>query len=176
MRFLKKRKTVNENFHPDIFSTLFSSCFYIGFIPKASGTFGSIFGLIFFLFGGFYRPEILVPVIILCFAAGIFASGNMMKRYGDDPSEVIVDEVIGMWITVLVFFILSGDNSALTALQAAVLFLTFRFFDIFKIQPAKYFDKLETAFGVMMDDVIAGIYAGAASYLALKLIKSIFQI
>ncbi|HQY20769.1 MAG TPA: phosphatidylglycerophosphatase A [Ignavibacteria bacterium] len=172
MRFLKKRKITDENFKPDIFSVIFSSCFYIGYIPFASGTFGSIFGILFFLINGFTDPVILIPVIILSFIVGIYTSGVMMKRFGDDPSEVVVDEVIGMWITVLVFLILDPSVASLNSGHYIILFMSFRFFDIFKIQPAKYFDELDTAFGVMMDDVFAGVYAGIVSFFLFMIINN----
>jgi len=172
MRFLKKRKITDENFKPDIFSVIFSSCFYIGYIPFASGTFGSIFGILFFLINGFTDPVILIPVILLSFIVGIYTSGVMMKRFGDDPSEVVVDEVIGMWITVLVFLILDPSVASLNSGHYIILFMSFRFFDIFKIQPAKYFDELDTAFGVMMDDVFAGVYAGIVSFLLIMIINN----
>ncbi|MBK8984048.1 MAG: phosphatidylglycerophosphatase A [Ignavibacteria bacterium] len=176
MRFIKEKKVVNEGYHPDIFSVLFSSCFYIGYIQKASGTFGSLFGILFFLIPGFQNPQILLPVIIICFGAGVYTSGIMMKRFGDDPSEVVIDEVVGMWITVMIFLFLNTEVTALNFIQFSVLFLAFRFFDIVKVQPAKYFDRLDTAFGVMMDDVIAGIYAGAASFFLLKIFNNILSI
>ncbi|HRJ98939.1 MAG TPA: phosphatidylglycerophosphatase A [Ignavibacteria bacterium] len=172
MRFIKKKKVVNEDFHPDTFSKIFSSCFFIGYISKASGTFASLFGILFFLIPGFQNLNILLPAIVICFAAGVYTSGNMMKRFGDDPSEVVIDEVVGMWITVMIFLLFNADIMALNFLQFSVLFFSFRFFDIVKIQPAKYFDKLDSAFGVMMDDVIAGIYAGVAAVFFLKLFNN----
>lgn len=176
MRILKKRKIINENFKPDIFSVIFSSCFYIGYVPFASGTFGSLFGILFFLINGFSDLQILIPVILGCFILGIITSGIMMKRFGDDPSEVVIDEVIGMWITVLVFFVLDPNVGTLNLIHFIILFMSFRFFDIFKIQPAKYFDDLDTAFGVMMDDVIAGVYGGITAFLLIKLIHNYFPV
>lgn len=163
MRIIKEKKIVDANAKIDLFSVLFSSCFYVGYIPKASGTFGSLFGLLFFLIKGFERIEILLPVTLICFFIGILTSNVMVKRYGEDPSVVVVDEVVGMWVTILVFEILSRTN--LSLFYILVSFFAFRFFDIVKIQPAKYFDDLPNGFGIMMDDVIAGIYAGAVVYL-----------
>ncbi len=163
MRLIKEKKIVDENAKVDLFSVLCSSCFYIGFIPKASGTFGSMFALLFFLINGFEKPEILLGAVVVGFIVGIVTSKIMMKKYGDDPSVVVIDEVIGMWITILVFTILS--ESEISQFYLIVSFFSFRLFDIIKIQPAKYFDHLDTAFGVIMDDVIAGIYAGIVVYL-----------
>ena len=110
MRFIKEKIITDQNAKVDVFSNLFSSCFYIGYIPKASGTFGSLFGILFFLIDDFKKPEILLPAIIICFIAGIFTSGVMMKKFGDDPSVVVIDEVVGIWITVMVYlFFTKGE-------------------------------------------------------------------
>ncbi|MEO6695397.1 MAG: phosphatidylglycerophosphatase A, partial [Ignavibacteria bacterium] len=79
MRFIKVIKIVDENAKVDLFSILFSSCFYIGYIPKASGTFGSLFGLLFFFIKGFEKIEILLAAIIICFLAGVVTSKVMMR-------------------------------------------------------------------------------------------------
>lgn len=163
MRIIKEKKIVDANAKPDIFSIIFSSCFYIGYIPKASGTFGSLFALPFFLMKEFQKPEILFSVIVICFITGIFTSRTMMKKYGDDPSVVVIDEVVGMWISILIFILLS--KMPLSLFYIFVCFFFFRFFDIMKIQPAKYFDSLNSGFGIMTDDVIAGIYAGLIAFL-----------
>ena len=165
MKFIKTKKIVDANARVDKFSLLFTSCFFTGFIPKASGTFGSLFGLLFFYFNGFQRTEVLLPLIIVCFIIGIPTSKVIMKKYGDDPSVIVIDEVIGMWITVLVFKILIPESFNISIQYFLILFFSFRFFDIFKIQPSKYFDKMKSAFGVLMNDVIAGIYAGIVVYL-----------
>ena len=146
-----------------MFSILFSGCFYIGYIPKASGTFGSLLGLLFFFIQGFEKIEILLPCIIICFCVGVVTSKVMMKKFGEDPSVVVIDEVVGMRLTVFIFMILSGLSPNWFVLILS--FFVFRFFDIVKIQPAKYFDNRHTGFGVMMDDVVAGIYAGIVVYL-----------
>ena len=130
----------------------------------------------FFLIPGFLESIVLLPIIIVSFIIGVFVSDNMIKRYGDDPSVVIIDEIVGMWIAV---FIVSGlftsMNVNFTVLSLFVAFVTFRFFDIFKIQPAKYFDKLNNGFGIMMDDVIAGIYAGILSCIIISFAKQFFS-
>ncbi|MEO8447990.1 MAG: phosphatidylglycerophosphatase A [bacterium] len=163
MRIIKHKKIVDPDAKPDLFSILFTSCFYVGYIPKASGTFGSLFALLFLFINGFQNPTVLLISIIVCFIIGIYTSKVMMKKFGDDPSVVVIDEVVGMWITILVFILLSMGNLSLFYMM--VCFFCFRFFDIFKLQPAKYFDDRNTGYGVMMDDVIAGVYAGITTYL-----------
>lgn len=98
----------------------------------------------------------------------------MIKRYGDDPSVVVIDEIIGMWITVLIVIIWFSESVALTPLALMISFLAFRIFDIFKLFPANYFDKMKSGFGIVMDDVVSGIYAGILSSLVIILIKKLF--
>lgn len=162
MRLIKERKVVDENVRIDFFTNLFSSFFYTGYFPVASGTVASAAALIIFLISIFLNPLILFVLIVVCFVAGIFASDMMIRRFGDDPSEVVIDEAIGIWLTVLIFILLNGMSPDLTGFIFC--FFAFRFFDITKLQPAKYFDGLNSGFGVMMDDVIAGLYAGVFSY------------
>lgn len=163
MRLIKEKIIKDENAKVDLFSNLFASCFYIGYIPKASGTFGSLFGILFFFIPGFDRTEVLLTSILICFLLGVITSGVMMKKFGDDPSVVVIDEVVGMWISVFVFLIFTKGEYGIYSL--IFLFFAFRFFDIVKVQPAKYFDNAGNQLGVMMDDVIAGIYAGLSCYI-----------
>ncbi|MEZ4692367.1 MAG: phosphatidylglycerophosphatase A [Ignavibacteria bacterium] len=173
MRLNKERKIADENVKIDFFTNLFSSFFYTGYSPKASGTVASAFAMIIFFTAVFLNPLILFILIIVCFAAGIFTSDKMMKRFGEDPSEVVIDEAVGMWLTVLIFILFNGNSPDLTGL--VICFFAFRFFDITKIQPAKYFDELNSGFGVMMDDVIAGVYAGISSYASYRLFQYIIN-
>lgn len=163
MRIIKEKKIIDANVKIDFFSNLFSSFFFTGYFPIASGTIASLAALLIFLIKIFHNPVVLFILILLTFAFGIFTSKIMMKKYGDDPSVVVIDEAVGMWITVLIFLMMS--DSDLNMFYAMVCFFAFRFFDITKIQPAKYFDRLNSGFGIMMDDVIAGIYAGISAYL-----------
>jgi len=130
---------------------LFASGFYTGYAPAASGTLGSAIAVAFYFIPGFESPLILGFVLLLVFGLGIKASSIMEKRYGHDPDEVTIDEVVGMWITL--FFL---PKSILVVLAA---FFVFRFFDIIKPFPARAFDAMHGGFGIMMDDVVSGIYA-----------------
>lgn len=167
MRLTKKKKIVNPDFKIDFFSAIFSSGFYSGYASVASGTVGSLVAALFFFIPGFINPFIILPVIIICFFVGIFTSNKMVKRYGDDPSVVVIDEFVGMWITV---FIASWFSFGI--IPIAIGFAMFRVFDVLKIYPATYFDKMKNGFGIMTDDVVAGIYGGIATSLILILIKN----
>ena len=165
MRLIKRKKIVNPEYRVGFFSTFFSSGFYTGYFPVASGTFGSAAALLFFLIPSFSNPYILSASILLSLIIGTVASSPMIKRYGDDPSVIVLDEFAGMWITMLICnFFYTGYLSFIIG------FLMFRLFDIVKVFPASYFDKIKNGFGIMMDDVIAGIYGGLSSILILIVI------
>jgi phosphatidylglycerophosphatase A len=157
---IKKKKIINLSHKVDLFSLLFASGLFVGFVPIASGTVGSLFALLFFLIPGFSEYYILIPVILISFPVSIITSDRMVKRYGDDPSVVIIDEIIGMWITILFCKLFISDFYGFFYPIIILSFFTFRFFDIFKIFPANYFDNLKSGFGIIMDDVISGIQAG----------------
>jgi phosphatidylglycerophosphatase A len=166
MRFIKRKEIINPDIKVNFFNQIVSSGLFTGYAPIASGTFGSLFAALFFFIPGFINLYILIPAIALFFLLGIFTSQQMVKRYGDDPSVVVIDEIVGMWITMLISgFFYNG------LIVLVIGFFMFRFFDIVKLFPASYFDKLKNGFGIMLDDVIAGIYGGIATVLAIILIN-----
>jgi len=167
LKIIKTRKVVDPNVKLNFFYVLISSFFFAGYFPVASGTFGSLAAMIPFFIKGFENSGILLPAIIAMFIAGMLTAGHVMKRYGNDPSVIVIDEVVGMWITVLVFSLVSGMKPGLT--EFALLFILFRIFDVVKLQPARYFDNKKNALGVMMDDVVSGVYAGLSAFLILIL-------
>lgn len=162
MRIIKRKKIVDASVRPGLFTTIISSFCYTGYAPAASGTVASFAALLIFVIKDLYHPLALSILIVFFFVSGIYTSKVMMKKYGDDPSVVVIDEAVGVWLTVLILILMTGTEPSIFYLF--ICFITFRLFDILKIQPAKYFDTLHSPFGVMMDDVIAGIYAGFASY------------
>lgn len=129
---------------------IFASGLYSGFSPVATGTVGSAVGLLLYFIPGFEHPYIIMPVCFLLLLLGIKAADSMEKVYGHDPAEVTIDEVLGMWISLLFL--------PKTLLIAAVAFVVFRIFDIIKPFPAKQFDAQRGGFGIMFDDVVAGTY------------------
>jgi phosphatidylglycerophosphatase A len=167
LRLIKTKKIVDENVKIDFFTEFLATGAYTGFVPKASGTVGSAFAMIFLLVSGFYSPVVLFTLIFIFFFAGIIVSGRMMQRYGDDPSVVVIDEVTGQWFSLAVLSIFYPELKIETAV---ISFLSFRFFDILKVYPAGYFDRLKNGFGIMMDDVIAGLYSGIAAVILIKFI------
>jgi len=173
-KLIKDKNPVNEEHKVSLLVRAIGSGLFLGYIPFASGTFGSLLGFLIFLIPGFSDFKVLGIGIIVFFTAGIFISEIMQKRYGYDPPEVVIDEIVGLWFTYLIgyaifnlFFTAKAfDPQTLFAsklLFGFVGFLIFRFFDILKIQPALYFDERKNGCGIMMDDISAGLYAGILS-------------
>jgi phosphatidylglycerophosphatase A len=152
-RLIKHRRQNNPSAGPEpSFPTkLFASALFSGYVPAASGTLGSALAAAVYFIPGFESPFIIGSAILLVFGAGMKTSSIMEKHYGHDPFEVTIDEVVGMWIT---FFYLPK-----TLWIALAAFFVFRFFDIVKPFPAHKFDSMHGGLGIMMDDVVAGIYA-----------------
>lgn len=170
MRIIKKKEIIDNNIRVNFFALIFNSFFFIGFIPVASGTFASAFSLLPFLIKPFNDIFVLILFIVIFFIISLFTGKSLIEKYGKDPSIYVMDEVIGMWLTMFVIRIFFSD---ILLTDFVIGFLSFRFFDIVKIQPSIYFDKLNNSFGILMDDVISGIYAGFASSLLIYLIKPI---
>ena len=80
---------------------LFGSGFFTGYIPFASGTFGSLAALIIYWIPGFEKPVVLIPAIILFTFYGIYVGNKFENKFGKDPAECTIDEVVGMWISLL---------------------------------------------------------------------------
>lgn len=139
----------------------FASGFGTGFVPP-SGTIASLAALLLYWFiPGFAAWPVFVPVIVVTFVLGIPAADRMERVYGPDPSQVVIDEFAGMWISLL--FLPRGVAVAITA------FLLFRLLDIVKPQPARYFDRMRGGAGVMLDDVVAGAYTNILLQCAVRI-------
>lgn len=136
---------------------------YCGYFPIAPGTVGSAAGLVVYLLVWWAQsPLFEAGLILLLFAVGVWA-GTTSERYfgGIDPGPIVLDEVVGMLITLA--FIPVGIGGALIG------FFLFRLFDVLKPFPAGRFEKLHGGLGVMADDAMAAIYAN----LVLRLVLSV---
>jgi phosphatidylglycerophosphatase A len=126
---------------------------YAGYFPIAPGTVGSAVGLLVYLLVWWSgSPAFEAALIAAVFAAGTWA-GTIAERYfgGIDPGPVVVDEVLGMLVT-LAFM-------PVTLWSAVAGFLLFRVFDVIKPFPARRFEALHGGLGVMADDAMAAVYA-----------------
>ena len=142
---------------------ILASYFGLGYAPKASGTVGSLGTLpIAFILAYFYGTAGILIVAAFAFFIGVLATHEIISHQEEkDPSLVVIDEFVGQMLTFVFVGQLLYHN-----LNAWVVYLIgfalFRLFDIVKLGPVKWADtKLKNAWGVMLDDVFAGIIAGA---------------
>lgn len=130
-----------------------------GYSPYAPGTVGSLVaGICFWLVRDYSIFFLLITTIILFFL-GIYVSKTVaLAEHRKDPSIVVIDEWVGIWLTYLFFvwYVYPFFNSFFGYI---LLFLLFRFFDIIKPYPIKAAEKISGGFGIMIDDVIAACYA-----------------
>ena len=151
-----------------IIATWFAS----GLLPIAPGTWGSLaaipFALLFYLYTG---PYVIIFATIALFFIGVWASNNIERSaQKKDPGFIVVDEVVGQWIAMfpLSFLIILHDQGftyfKFTSISA-VAFIAFRIFDIWKPWPVRNIDKsIPGGLGIMLDDVIAGVYSLIVTY------------
>ena len=155
-------------------SHIFATLFGVGLLPFAPGTWGSLFGLILFFYTNIYLSInvqffYLLLLIIILFAILVcyFATKELGENEKDQKS-IVIDEFAGVWIA---FIPVSGIVMMQDFLPYSVLaFLLFRVFDIWKPYPIGYIDKkIKNYLGVVLDDLVAGLYAAITIWLILIL-------
>jgi phosphatidylglycerophosphatase A len=145
-------------------STIIGTFLYVGYMKPAPGTWGSLAALpVFWALYVLAGPIAALGFIGLAFVAGIWATKRMTAGSDNhDPSEIVIDEVVGQGIAL--FPVLYGATYAGADVLALwpgwiAAFVLFRLFDILKPGPIGWADRRGDAMGVMLDDVIAGVYA-----------------
>jgi phosphatidylglycerophosphatase A len=133
-------------------ATVIATGFGSGYSPFAPGTAGSLVGLLF------VWPLMQLPgagqvaAVAILFLVGVVASTHVARRVGiEDPGIVVVDEIMGMWASLLFL--------PLTWWTVGIGFVLFRIMDIVKPYPARQLEHLPEGWGIMADDLMAGIYA-----------------
>lgn len=113
----------------------------------------------------------LAVATVLASAVGTWAAGFEARRRGrHDPGPVVIDEVVGQWACILAAAAITGTD-AVRSIPAVVLgFLAFRVLDIVKPWPIRRLERLPGGFGIMLDDVAAGVVAGLVVGVVLRLI------
>jgi len=171
---------------PRLLPTLIATGLFAGYIPWASGTFGSLLGLLVVLIPGVGQSLTLCILIGVFLPVGIVtsaivaaaegqrltpgaAAAKALLQPGDhaapDPSIVVIDEIVGMWISLL--FLPARLPVALIA------FVAFRLFDIIKPPPARNVETIPRGWGIMLDDVVAGVYANLLTRILLVVIPAL---
>jgi phosphatidylglycerophosphatase A len=158
---MKKQNTFINIFKLEI-SRFLATFFYVGYFPKAPGTFASMFAAaLIFIF-----PTISILwqaiLIILLLLIGKFSSAYLEKELNiEDPQYIVIDEVLGMCIAVF----------ALPRMVSVIIigFVLFRIFDIWKPWIIDEIQSVKNGWGVMLDDLIAGVFALTINYLIHKI-------
>lgn len=131
---------------------IISTVFFVGYFPFAPGTVASAFAMLILLIFKPSHSEILMTLVI-AFVLGVISSNKIEKKANEkDPSYIVIDEFAGYLISVFLI--------PLTTLNLLLAFLFFRFFDIIKPPPIRQIEKrLKGGLGIMMDDIIAGLFS-----------------
>lgn len=136
-----------------LFHKITSTSLGIGYIGKGAGTAAAVACSVcwYLVYRGGYEPVFSLLVTVVITLLGIWSSNVVSKIWGKDPARVVIDEVAGMCISLL--FIPVTLKYVIAAL------ILFRFFDIVKPLYIKKLEKLPGGWGIMLDDVLAGVYA-----------------
>ena len=141
----------------DITARIIATGFGFGYWPWGQGTAGALIAtLIWICLGYILSPQLLMGVtallIILFTLIGTWATKILMPCWGNDPGRVVVDEMVGVWIPLIV---------AVPTVwwQVVAAFILFRFFDILKPLGIRSLDRRVGAFWAMADDLLAGVYS-----------------
>ncbi len=127
-----------------------STVFGVGYTAHAPGTIGSLFGLLIYMFLKDVNIAIYLCIVFILFVAGVYSSNIMEDVYDTkDPSFIIIDEVVGMLISLAYV-----PYSPLIAIMG---FLLFRIIDIAKLPPLNWLEKMHGGMGIMLDDAVGGL-------------------
>ena len=142
---------------PPFLPVFIGTGFGSGFSPFAPGTAGALLASIIWIALYFLLPFswvlwLTAALVIVFTFAGIWAADKLETYWGEDPSRVVVDEMVGVWIA----FLAAPSGNVWYALGA---FALFRLFDIFKPLGIRRMESFPGGIGVMMDDILAGIYS-----------------
>jgi len=162
-------------------SRLVAIFFGVGLLRPAPGTWGSAaalgLGLIMHRIGHF--PLLLVATVLVT-ALGFWACARELRdRPGEDPSEIVVDEVAGQWVALLFpsfgFWWAGLDSANFPWPGWVAAFLLFRLFDIWKPWLVGQADRRHDAAGVMLDDLWAGLFAGLGTMILAALAHGVLM-
>jgi phosphatidylglycerophosphatase A len=145
--------------HP---ACLLATWFGSGRLPAVPGTWGSLAALpVAAALAWAGGPWLVLIAAAALFGLGVWATERYMAAFGvHDPGAVVIDEVVGQWLTLALL--------PLTPLAYGVGFVVFRIMDVTKPWPASWIDRsMAGGIGVMLDDVVAGVYAGAVALVVL---------
>ena len=155
---------------------LLTSCFGLGWLPVAPGSWGSlpsaiIFGLACY-FGGSATVTVLLMIALIIagsFVCVKFSHVAIAATGNEDPNEVVADEVAGQALTFLAMPLLMANVSGGQIVSIVALgYFLFRLFDTVKPWPSYRLEELPDGWGILADDLMAGVYAGIALFISAK--------
>lgn len=137
---------------------LLATSFGAGFLPVAPGTWGALVAIALWIPLYIWASPsatviITISAAIVYFIVGTWASNVAERYWGKDPVVACADETVGQWIALI------PVTSLCPWWEIIISFVLFRFFDIYKPLGIKYMEKLPGGFGMMADDILAGIYS-----------------
>jgi len=131
---------------------ILATWFGVGLAPVASGTFGTLAAVPLVLLLNYFGEWLGVFALVVVIVVAIWASDRTWKLLGrTDPSEVVIDEVAGFLLTTFLL--------PISLVNVGLGFILFRFFDIVKPWPVRQSERLKGGFGIVVDDLLAGVYA-----------------
>ena len=140
-------------------SQIFSTLFFIGYVKWAPGTIGSLFSLIIiiFLHNILNKNEFIILFICILLIATICIKIYSKSINKHDAKEIVIDEFLGIYLIIIFSYDFEIFNNEFIKILLILLF--FRIFDIIKPFPANWIDNnMKNSYGVIVDDIIAGIY------------------
>ena len=146
----------------NFFEKFIGSGFYTGYFPIASGTVGSLGAILIYMIPGFENLFIIIPATLIFIVYGIYLGTKFEAQYGKDPAECTVDEFVGTWISLIAL------PKTVWIIVAA--FFLWRILDIIKPPPARNLERLKGGLGIMIDDVISGLYTLIIMHLVVYLL------
>ncbi len=139
---------------------------FVGFVPVAPGTAGSAVGLFIYVVLRVIDSAVAEAVMIaLAFLLGIWSAEIVERQLGKDPGPVVIDEVLGMLVTLAFLNV--------TPVGGLVGFLAFRIYDVLKPYPAARLEHLHGGPGIMLDDLVAGVYGHVTMRLLIAVLPGV---
>jgi len=148
-----------------------ATLFYTGYFPVAPGTIGTLVAVaVYLLIPEVFFQELssVLPFLILLSLLGVYITGSAERSMSKDDRRIVLDEFVGFFFG-LIFL---PKNLVLILIA----FILFRIFDIFKPEPIFRLQKLKSGWGIMSDDIIAGIYTNICLQIIIRLFPAILKI
>ncbi len=148
---------------------IFATGLYTGYFPKGSGTVGALLAALIYIavhqlfesFGVIANGVLVTLLLYPAIKLGDYAESYFNEK---DPQEVVLDEMLGFWVTMLFH--------SFSMITVVLGFFLFRLFDIIKPYPIQRFEHLHGGLGIMLDDIIAGIYANITVTVLLVILEA----